>query len=283
MFPPEKSGALPKWSDYSTVYAIGQVPYVKPTMYLSYDPIYYRLFVALTLLLTLALGYGTFATARLLRRWRPDRNLLLTPVENLMRVVLVAACIILGLLSGQPAAQLGWRLPTGWLREVMLGAIVGAALGMMLFVMVRLLLRRAARRGDTVDVRLYSDVLARSIIPRSKRDYMLVALAMAGVVVLEELLFRSLLIGGLLPLAPAWLLLLIWSTVFGLLHSPQGTWAIIATGAAGALLGVLFLWRGTLLTPIVAHYATNMVQLEIARRQSPSTQAPPDSVYPAEP
>ena len=53
------------------------------------------LFTVLTLALVAFIGYGTYATARLLRNWRPDRNLLLLPAENLLRLVLIGVCIIL--------------------------------------------------------------------------------------------------------------------------------------------------------------------------------------------
>ena len=68
----------------------------------------YWFFVGGVLLLTAFVGYGTFATARLLKHWQPDRNLLLLPAENVMRLILVGVCIGLGYLSGLGENALGW-------------------------------------------------------------------------------------------------------------------------------------------------------------------------------
>ena len=40
---------------------------------------------------------------------------------------------------------------------------------------------------------------------------------------------------------------------------------MLVTGALGGLLGLLFLWTGGLLAPLVAHYLINMLQLVRAR------------------
>ncbi|MEZ4583150.1 MAG: hypothetical protein R3A10_16200 [Caldilineaceae bacterium] len=68
----------------------------------------YLFFVCLTLFLTAFLGYGTYNTAKLLRTWTPDRNLLLLPGETIVRLILIGVCIGLGILSGLAPATLGW-------------------------------------------------------------------------------------------------------------------------------------------------------------------------------
>jgi membrane protease YdiL (CAAX protease family) len=85
-------------------------------------------------------------------------------------------------------------------------------------------------------------------------------------VLLEELLFRSLLIGGLSPLLPAPLLMVLVSFLFGALHAPQGLWGMVGAGAAGIIFGALFLAEQSLLAPIVAHYLANLVQIMLAMR-----------------
>ena len=52
-------------------------------------PINFWIFVLLTLALVIFISYGTYATAQLLRHWQPDRNLLLLPAENLIRLLLI--------------------------------------------------------------------------------------------------------------------------------------------------------------------------------------------------
>jgi membrane protease YdiL (CAAX protease family) len=218
----------------------------------------YWLFVALTLALTGFIGYNTYLSAQLLRRWRPDRNLLLLPAENLLRLGLVLACLGLGVLSGLDARQLGWLL-SRWPAQLLWGVGWGVGLAGFLYLSTRWILQRSGQR-------FYSSIIVQAIVPKSTGELLGVSLVMISVVLLEELLFRSLLLGGLAPILPAPLLLIGWSVVFGLLHSPQGLWGMIGAGLAGAVLGWLFLQHGSLLTPLIAHYVTNMVQVLQAMR-----------------
>lgn len=222
----------------------------------------YQIFLLLTGLLVTALGYGTYATAKLLRSWRPDRNLLLTPAENALRLVLLPVCVGLGLLSNLPPSQLGWSL--AWqgaqvARESLLGIAIGTALALLFFLSTRSL-------KTEISNRFYSTTLIEAILPQNDREFVLVCLAMVPVVLVEELLFRSLLIGGFAPLAPVPLLILATGCLFGIMHSPQGVWGMMGAGLAGILFGLLFVWFGTLFIPIVAHYVANIVQILIAMR-----------------
>jgi hypothetical protein len=219
----------------------------------------YLLFVVLTLLLTSLLSFTAWRTARLLRVWRPPGNPLLDPADNVLRLLLILACIGLGWLSGLPPAQLGWTAPQPW-RQVGIGLAVGLLLAAFFAGVTRWLF---VRRGD----RVYSPLIVDLITPRNGRELSLVALTMVTVVLVEELLFRSLLIGGFVPLAPAWLWLLAGSALFGLLHSPQGAWGMAGAALAGLVLGLLFVATGSLLAPCVAHYVANMVQLGMVRRR----------------
>ncbi|MCE7983597.1 MAG: CPBP family intramembrane metalloprotease [Caldilinea sp. CFX5] len=211
------------------------------------------LFALLTLALVAFIGYGTYTTARLLRHWRPDRNLLLLPAENLLRLVLIGVCIILGFLSGLPPSQLGWSLsPIG--PQVLWGAVWGVVLALFFYGSTQMLVRATGQR-------FYSSVVIQAITPKDARELALVLVAMAPVVLLEELLFRSLLIGGFARVVPLPLLIVGWSVIFGLLHSPQGRWGMVGAGMGGLLLSLLFVTQGSLLLPLVAHYVTNMVQV----------------------
>lgn len=216
------------------------------------------LFTLLTLALVALIGYGTYATARLLREWQPDRNLLLLPAENLLRLVLIGVCVILGYLSGVPTAQLGWFFPQIG-RQLFWGSVWGVGLALFFYVSTQWLVQLTNQR-------FYSSVVIQAITPRNARELLLVLLAMAPVVVLEELLFRSLLIGGFTALIPLPLLVISWSVIFGLLHSPQGVWGMIGAGLGGFVLSLLFVMQGSLLLPLVAHYITNALQVIQAMR-----------------
>ena len=65
-----------------------------------------------------------YLAGRLLRAVPVRENLLLAPVENVVKVALVLLCIGLGALSGATPDRLGWTLDNGW-RDLGLGIILG--------------------------------------------------------------------------------------------------------------------------------------------------------------
>lgn len=218
----------------------------------------YTLFVVLTLLITAVVGYGAYTSARLLRHWQPKENLLLLPAENVLRAIVVLICVLLGRGSGLPAEALGWRIGD-WGTQLATGVLVGVGLAAVLVGMGQLL-------ASYAHTEFYRPILT-LVIPRNDREARLLPFALLLGVLFEEVLFRSLLIGGLSPLlAPAWLILG-FSVLFGLLHSPQGVWGMVAAGAAGALFGFLFVWQQSLLTPCVAHFVANGAQIWLASKE----------------
>ncbi|MFN8487063.1 MAG: CPBP family intramembrane glutamic endopeptidase [Caldilineaceae bacterium] len=221
-------------------------------------PIRYWLFISLTLCLVGFVGYGVFMTNRLLRTWQPDRNLLLIPSENGLRLVLIGVCLLLGLISGLSRAQLGWVF-ANVNHQLLLGGLWGGGLALFFYATTRWVMRQSGER-------FYSTVIIKAVVPHNQQEFFLVSLAMLSVVALEELLFRSLLLGGLTPVLPGFLLVLVGGLLFGLMHVPQGIWGMIGAAGAGMLLGWLFLWEGSLLAPLVAHYIANLVQVCLAMR-----------------
>ncbi|MBV7332762.1 CPBP family intramembrane metalloprotease [Chloroflexi bacterium TSY] len=195
-------------------------------------------------------------TARLLRTWKPEGNILLYGPENWLRILLVGACILLGLLSGVPQSDLGWNYTNG-ANQLLQGFLWGIAIALFFFLATRWLVTHTGQQ-------FYSSTIILAIIPRSISEATLVILAMIPAVLVEELLFRSLLLGGLGPLAPTWILLLGSAVLFGILHSPQGIWGMVGASLAGGLFGGLFLWQNSLITPTIAHYVANLVQIGIA-------------------
>jgi membrane protease YdiL (CAAX protease family) len=213
----------------------------------------YTLFVFGSLGLTAALAWVTYQSGRLLRSVPVHENLLLAPVENMVKGVLVLICIGLGVMSGATPEQLGWTLQNFW-RDLGLGLIIG-------------LLTQLAANGLTLAAikrwgkGIYSPIVMKNIMPRTRIEWVLVPAALLLAVVLEELLFRSLLIGGLSQTVPLPILVIGFSAIFGLMHSPQGSLGVVMTGVLGAWLGLLFIWSGGLLLPLTTHYVINFLQL----------------------
>ena len=214
------------------------------------------LFLAgLTALIALV-AVGTVRTGRLLRTWTPPFNPLLSLPENALRLAMIAASIALGLAFGPGPAALGWQ--TTYIgRDLALGAAFGVVMAGFFALAGRVAVRRW---GPEV----YDDRVLRCILPVSRHERPGVALALLPAALLEELLFRSLPLGGLTWLiAPHWLL---WplAVFFGLLHWPQGGWGVAGTTLAAILLSLLFLATGSIWPPLAAHYVMNVLQVAVA-------------------
>src|SRR5205085_4239694 len=136
----------------------------------------YPLFVFGSLGLTAALAWATYQSGRLLRAVPVRENLLLAPVENMVKVIVVVLCIGLGIASGASPARLGWTLQNGW-RDLGLGLLLG-------------LLTQLAANGLTMAAikmwgkGIYSPVVMKNIMPRTRIEWLLVPAALGLAVVL---------------------------------------------------------------------------------------------------
>ena len=89
-----------------------------------------------------------------------------------------------------------------------------------------------------------------------------IVLLTAVVAFYEELLFRGFMLPRLRVLTGSW-----WSAVllgagcFGVLHFYEGAVAVTMVMGLAVLLSVLFLWRGSLVAPMVTHFVFNTIQL----------------------
>lgn len=214
------------------------------------------LFLGGLLTLWVVIAIGTVRTGLLLRTWLPPFNLLLSLPENALRLTLIGLCVLLGGVWGPGAAALGWQV-TYALPQVALGVGVG------------LLLAGSLAGGGWLVVRrwgpqVHDNRLLRAILPRSGREWPGVLLALLPAAALEELLFRSLPLGGLGWLIPAHWLLWPLAVGFGLLHWPQGGWGVVGATLAASAFGLLFLATGSIWAPLAAHYVMNVVQIALA-------------------
>ncbi len=205
--------------------------------------------------LALLLGFVSFATYRtgqLLATWQPEQNLLLLPFENIARFGMIAVAIGLGIISGRGPEALGW-VSAQPLQDILIGVAVGIGISLALL-LPSLWVKRNRPQWQ-------SDVVLNSIRPRSRRQWPLVLLALIPVALLEELLFRSLLLGGFAPFVNVWWFALAASILFGLLHRPQGEWGVVAVTLVSLVFSALFLWRTSLLLVVAAHWMANVSQL----------------------
>ncbi|MFC1975297.1 CPBP family intramembrane glutamic endopeptidase [Chloroflexota bacterium] len=211
------------------------------------------------ILLTLFLTWVTYQSNSLLQKFQPDFNLLLSPPELVVRIILVGGCLLLAWLMGLPAEQLGLAIadPLGHIG-------VGLVAGIVILAVVNLLTFGAIRYFGRD---IYSPWVIRNILPRRPLEWVLVPLALAPAVAMEELLFRTLWLGGFSDIIPLPVLILGTSVVFGIMHLPQGFLGVIVAGGVNVLLSLLFLETGGILAPLVAHYVINLLQVLLAHYQ----------------
>lgn len=214
------------------------------------------IFLGGLLVLWVGIAISTVRTGQLLRYWMPPFNPLLSLPENALRLALITVCVALGALWGPGAAALGWQT-THVLPEAGLGAGVGLLLAGAMAGAGRVVVQRW---GPVV----YDNKLLRAILPYQRREWPGVLLALLPAAALEELLFRSLPLGGLGWLIPGHWLLWPLALGFGLLHWPQGGWGVAGATLAAIAFSLLFLATGNIWAPLTAHYVMNVVQVALA-------------------
>ena len=123
-------------------------------------------------------------------------------------------------------------------------------------------------KGDRFVKRMLE--MAVAILPATPIERWWFAVLSIGAGVSEELLFRGFLLYYLaryLPDLNVWPQILIASAVFGLAHLFQGWRGILATGALGAIFGLLYAVTGSLFVPVVIHAAIDLRILIVATPQ----------------
>ncbi len=211
-------------------------------------------------LLMAFVAFATYRSGQLLRAgWLPPTNLMLSLPDNLARLLLILVCVGIGAMWGPGPEALGWR--TTYLgQNLAWGLIAGLLLTLLIGGGGQMIERRWG--GELTD-----NKLVRSILPANAREWAGVIVALMPAAALEELLFRSLPLGGLNWLAPSWWLMWPLALIFGLLHWPQGAWGVFGTALAALALSWLFLASGSLWAALIAHYVMNLTQLILAQRR----------------
>lgn len=212
-----------------------------------------------TILFTGLIAWITYRSYLLLKNLQPDFNLLLSLPELIARIFMVIICLFLAWLSGLSAGELGLTVKNIWW-SVPVGLAIGLVTQLSVYLVTWQLIKYFGRH-------IYSPWLIRNILPRHAKEWLPVALAFIPPVLMEELLFRTLLIGLFRPIIPLALLIIVTSILFGLMHQPQGQLGVIGAGAINVFFCLIFIWSGELLVTFVAHYTVNMLQVVVAHFQ----------------
>jgi len=185
---------------------------------------------------------------------RGNLSFVLTAVASLFRDLGLVSLILFFLWrNGENVERIGWSFRrTG--REAALGAalfipfVTGAAL------LERGLLRLGLSRPATPT----PSFLAAS----GGAEFLLAAVLVAVVAVTEETIFRGYLLLRFQTLlrSPA-LAVLLSSVIFSLGHGYEGSAGLVTVGVMGAVFAVIYLWRRSLVAPIVMHFLQDFLSI----------------------
>jgi membrane protease YdiL (CAAX protease family) len=148
--------------------------------------------------------------------------------------------------NGEGVARIGWSLRRVW-KEL----ILGVALFVPVFFGAGLLewaLLRAGLSSPTTP-------LPSALTARGAAEGPLAVVLVAVVAVAEETIFRGYLLLRFQALlrSPVWAVLLS-SLIFSLGHGYEGSAGLVTVGVMGAAFAVVYLWRGSLVAPVVMHF-----------------------------
>ena len=178
----------------------------------------------------------------------------LAAVATILRDLgLLALVLLLLARAGEPLAAIGWvRLRAG--RE----AWLGLALSIPLLVgvqVVQALLRAAGLSGPPTT--------APSVTPaHGLGDVVLAIVLVVVVAIAEETIFRGYLILRFAEAlrSRAWAVVAS-SVVFAIGHGYEGGAAVLTVGLTGVVFAIVYLWRRSLVAPVVMHFVLDLVAI----------------------
>lgn len=149
----------------------------------------------------------------------------------------------------------------GWVgRHAGREALLGVALFLPLFAGVALVqtLLRALGVGGPVTPPGF-------LIPGTDGERALALLLLLVVAVAEETVFRGYLLHRLTQASGSRVFAVVLSTlIFAFGHSYQGALGLASVAAIGAAFALIYLWRGSLIAPVVMHFIQNFLGLILA-------------------
>jgi len=209
------------------------------------------------LLFSLMIGLGVF----LVLQANGDQSVLGTILPGLVvyvvifnHVLLFAMVLWFLRLDRLSFADIGGTSGKGILRELGIGLAFGAAVFFAQRHVFEPLIDLLLSDGATYRVASAANPLGTSLLPS------LIAGVLAGGVV-EEVLFRGYALRRLTERMSIWVAVPIMLFFFAILHIGLGIVGILIATINGLLLTLLFLWRGTLIAPIIAHASVNAIIL----------------------
>lgn len=174
----------------------------------------------------------------------------------LSNTALVALILYFVWRNGEPYARIGWRRDD-------LSREVGVGLALVIpFVLFQAALALVLRMLGMLDG---EPPAVPFLLPAGGPEFALGVVLVAIVAVAEETVFRGYLLLRLRSLTGGTAAAVVLSSViFALGHGYQGIAGTIAVGCIGALLAIVYLWRGSIVAPVVLHFVQNFGGIVLA-------------------
>ncbi len=211
-----------------------------------------------TIALLSLMYWGAYQNGKEIKTIEIRGNLLLQFPEFIFKLLLLGLClgIAQSLEVARPEKYFGWP-PTNIPVDITIGAVIGLVCQFGANLLAALAIRFWGAG-------IYSPAIMKSIVPKTWLQWILILPPLLLAVVVEEVLFRALAIGGFsvlpIPWIP-WILAVGSSLLFGIVHVPQGSLGMILAGAIGFIFAAIFIITGSLLIVISAHFILNFLQI----------------------
>jgi membrane protease YdiL (CAAX protease family) len=178
----------------------------------------------------------------------------LTAVATIMRDLgLLSLILFLIWRNREPIGQIGWTLGNGW-RDIPLGIM----LSIPVFYGAILLEGALQDLGFSVPATPTPSFLA----VKGMAEVVLAVVLVLVVAVTEETIFRGYLIlrFGATTSSRA-IAVLLSATIFALGHGYEGSAGVVTVGAMGLAFALVYLWRKSLVAPVVMHFVQDFVSV----------------------
>jgi membrane protease YdiL (CAAX protease family) len=180
----------------------------------------------------------------------------LTAVATIMRDLgLLSLILFLIWRNKEPISQIGWTFRNGW-RDIPLGIL----LSIPLFYGAILLERTLQALGFSVPATPTPSFLA----VKGMGEIVLAVILVVVVAVTEETIFRGyLMLRFRATTASCAVAVLLSAAIFSLGHGYEGSAGVVTVGAMGLAFALVYLWRKSLVAPIVMHFVQDFVSIVV--------------------
>ncbi len=158
--------------------------------------------------------------------------------------------------NGEPLESLGWNYKNGW-KDV--------ALGIGLFLPMSFAAGLLDHALQAAGFSTPATPLPSFLEARGQAELLLACFLVVLVAIAEETIFRGYLLLRFrnLDLSLPWAALLS-AVIFSLGHGYEGTSGVVTVGAMGLVFALVYLWRGSLVAPMVMHFLQDFAGIVLA-------------------